>query len=332
MKRGTTIFDAPSGAPLAIARQGSFSTGGRVLGDPATSSLSGDHGFVEYQIPPNPRQASLLMWHSSSTAVFQNRWDGEGGYQSLFLRKGFPVFLWDGPRVGRANWGCEEYTYKPALGSDQRNFLGWRLGAEFPRWFPGVQFPVGDAEAWNQATRARYDEFDTIPNARLESDAAVELVEAIGPTVVISNSAGGFRGLLTVLKSDQVKAVVAYENPQFLFPKGKLPASFDGPFGPFNPFVSIEVSDAEFERLTRIPMQFVWGDNVAASPFWAATLEKCRRFVDLVNAAGGDAEILELPKIGIRGNTHITMADMNNAELADLLVEYLERKDLAGYR
>ena len=56
------------------------------------------------------------MWHSSSAQVWQTRWDGGEGYQSIFLRRGYPVYLWDGPRVGRANWSCEEIDYKPRLG------------------------------------------------------------------------------------------------------------------------------------------------------------------------------------------------------------------------
>ena len=42
--------DLPDGA-ITIARQGSFEAGGKVIGDPATSSLACDHGHVEYQIP-----------------------------------------------------------------------------------------------------------------------------------------------------------------------------------------------------------------------------------------------------------------------------------------
>jgi hypothetical protein len=33
--------------------------------------------------------------------VWENRWDGGEGYKSILLRKKYPVYLWDGPRVGR---------------------------------------------------------------------------------------------------------------------------------------------------------------------------------------------------------------------------------------
>jgi hypothetical protein len=39
------------------------------------------------------RSVGLIMWHSSSTKVWENRWDGGEGYKSIFLRKGYPVYL-----------------------------------------------------------------------------------------------------------------------------------------------------------------------------------------------------------------------------------------------
>lgn len=315
---------AAAAQPLVIERQGAFSVGGTVLGDAVTSSLSCDHGVVEYQIPPNARAVNLLMWHSASAVAWQNRWDGGEGFQSIFVRRGFPVYLWDGPRVGRANWGCEATAYEPGLGRDQGNFVAWRFGSAYPNWFEGVQFPKDDAEAWNQATRARYQEFDTIENADLQAGAAAKLVDRIGPTVALTNSAGGLRALLTAMKSDNLVGIVAYENVGYVYPIGKGPGTEPGPFGP------IEVPLEDFLKLTRIPMQMVWGDNVDKSERYQPTLEESRRFVELVNEHGGKAELLVLPEAGLRGNTHIPFADLNNVAVADLLSDYLRKNGLDG--
>lgn len=304
--------------PLQIVRQGAFEAGGVVLRE-GERTLSCDHGFVEYQVPAHAREVALFMWHSSSTKVWQARWDGGEGFQSIFLRRGFPVYLWDGPRVGRGDWGCVGYAYQPLVGQDQNNFVAWRLGAEYPKWFPGVQFPTKDPEAWNQATRARYNEFDTIENAQLEAKAAVEAIDEIGPAVLVTNSAGGLRALLTALKSDNVKAIVAYENPGYVFP-----ADFDGAKPP-DRFGPVVVSPEDFRKLTRIPIQFVFGDNLDKSPTWSAHARECRKFVDLLNARGGKAEILFLPSVGLKGNTHIPFADLNNVAVADQLSAFLHR-------
>ena len=311
----------PSGA-VAIASQGSFEAGGTFLGDPASSSLACDHGHVEYEIPVGSKPVNLFLWHSSSAAVWQRRWDGGEGYQMKLLRAGYPTYVWDGPRVGRATWGCAETTYKPAAGRDQGNFNAWRFGSTYGEFFPGLQFPTGDPGALEQANRARYEEYDTVANAQLQSDAAAKAMDRIGPSVLLTNSAGGFRALLTRLKSDNVKGIVAYENPGYVFPESTQPHQREGPFGP------VYVSDAEFDRLTKIPIQLVWGDNIDKSPMWTATFALAERFRDAVNARGGHVEILRLPDAGLTGNTHIPFADLNNDEVAKLLFAWLDKNGM----
>jgi hypothetical protein len=37
---------------------------------------------------------------------------------------------------------------------------------------------------------------------------------------------------------------------------------------------------------------------------------------------------MHLPQIGVRGNTHFPMSDLNNVEIADLMSKFLKEKDL----
>jgi hypothetical protein len=85
---------------------------------------------------------------------------------------------------------------------------------------------------------------------------------------------------------------------------------------------------SEFKKLTRFPIQFVWGDNIDKSANWTKYLAWCKQFVDLVNANGGRAEILQLPSVGLKGNTHIPFADLNNVAVADQLAAFLGRNRL----
>lgn len=61
---------------------------------------------------------------------------------------------------------------------------------------------------------------------------------------------------------------------------------------------------------------------------WRVRLQMARKFVEAINRHGGNATLVELPKIGIYGNTHFLMQDLNNAELADLLDEWLLKSKL----
>lgn len=312
--------------PIVLESTGAFEVGGKVISNPSdpAQTLSCDHGYVEYFIPARKRQTSLILWHSSSTKVWENRWDGGEGYKSIFLRQRYPVYLWDGPRVGRANWSCEPIVYKPDY-FDQRNFAAWRFGVNFLEWHPGLQFPTGNVEAWNQATRARYDEFDTLDNALLQAEAGGQAIDKIGPVVALTNSAGGWRALLSALKatSDNMKGIVAYETPGFVFPEGEGPAP--DPKAPFGPHA---VPLAEFKKLTRFPIQMVFGDYTATRPIWANAVKTAQTFCDIVKRHGGDCEVLLLPDVGLRGNSHIPFADLNNQAVANELSKWLGRKGL----
>ena len=90
------------------------------------------------------------------------------GYKDMFLRRRYPVYLWDGPRVGRANWGCASHTYTPNNSSDQGNFTAWIFGPAAPAGLIPTplngtrprSFRPTNEQAWLDATRSRYLEFD----------------------------------------------------------------------------------------------------------------------------------------------------------------------------
>jgi hypothetical protein len=317
---------APAKPPIVLDETGGFEVGGKVITNPSNpaETLSCDHGYVEYFIPAKRRQVGLIMWHSSSTQVWENRWDGGEGFKSMFLRQRYPVYLWDGPRVGRANWSCEPINYKPEY-FDTRNFAAWRFGLTYPNWNPGIQFPTENKEAWNQATRARYDEFDTLENALLQAEAGGQAIDKIGPVVALTNSAGGWRAMLSALKAkgDNMKGIVAYETPGFVYPIGEGPAPQPkAPFGPHS------VPLDEFKKLTKFPIQFVFGDYTDTRQIWKDSVVLAKTFCEIDKKYGGDCEVLMLPDVGLKGNTHIAFADMNNDKVAEQLTKWLHRKGL----
>jgi hypothetical protein len=85
---------------------------------------------------------------------------------------------------------------------------------------------------------------------------------------------------------------------------------------------------AEFMKLTKFPIQMVFGDYTDSRPIWAASVKMARTFCEIVNRHGGDCEVLLLPDVGLRGNTHIAFADLNNEAVAEELSKWLHRKGL----
>ena len=93
----------------------------------------------------------------------------------------------------------------------------------------------------------------------------------------------------------------------------------------------------QFKRLTKIPIVLYFGDYIPETPSknlgdenWRVRLQMARKFVQTINRHGGNATLVELPKIGIYGNTHFLMQDLNNSELAELLDEWLTKNQLSN--
>ena len=63
---------------------------------------------------------------------------------------------------------------------------------------------------------------------------------------------------------------------------------------------------------------------------WQGRIIMAQQFVDLVNSYGGRAHLTHLPDIGIFGNTHFAMSDLNNRRIANLLTKWLHDHGLDG--
>lgn len=56
---------------------------------------------------------------------------------------------------------------------------------------------------------------------------------------------------------------------------------------------------------------------------WEVRLKMAREFVDSINRHGGNATLVELPKIGIKGNSHFLMQELNNDVIAAHVANWL---------
>jgi hypothetical protein len=53
-------------------------------------------------------------------------------------------------------------------------------------------------------------------------------------------------------------------------------------------------------------------------------------YVQYQKDAGGDAEMMYLPDLGIKGNSHLLMQDRNNLDVADLLLDWIDKRVGSG--
>ena len=328
-------------SPLMIQEQGSFAVGGTTISSPgkfdpynptpAGQTFRGDHAYVFYQIPVNARKYPLVMWHG--IGQFSKTWettpDGREGYQTIFLRRRFGVYVIDQPRRGNAGRGTATATINPT--PDEQQWFGtFRLGI-WPNYFEGVQF-ASDSATLNQYFRQMVPNVGPI-DIKVNVNAISALFDKTGPAILVTHSHSGGMGWLTAIRNQNVKAIASYEpGSGFVFPEGEVPNAIQSAGGTLE---AVAVPMADFMKLTKIPIIIYYGDNIPEKPVlnpgqdgWRARLEMARLWRDAVNRHGGDVTVIHLPEVGIMGNTHFPFSDLNNLEVADLLSKWLKEKAL----
>ncbi|MCB0535512.1 MAG: alpha/beta fold hydrolase, partial [Saprospiraceae bacterium] len=268
-----TVSKKDSGAkPLMIQQQGSFAVGGTVITNPgvfdpynpspAGQTFHGDHAYVFFQVPVKARKYPLVMWHGYGQ--FSKTWestpDGREGFQNIFLRKRFPVYLIDQPRRGDAGRSAVEGNVRPT--PDEQGWFGtFRIGI-WPDYFEGVQF-ARDTETLNQYFRQLAPDIGPI-DIDVNAEAVSALFDKIGDGILVTHSHSGGMGWRTAVKNQHIKAIVSYEpGSGFLFPEGEVPAPMPSAGGTL-PAEGIPMS--EFLKLTKIPIVIYYGDFIAEEP------------------------------------------------------------------
>ena len=342
--------------PLVIAQQGSFSVGGHTVQgagvfDPTKSPTGTNEGqtlwvdqmYVQYQIPINTRMHPLVLVHGGGGTgrVWESTPDGREGYQTIFLRRGYSVYIVDFPRRGRSGQPTFNGPFGNLDGTQvvpnvtgktgvQFGWTRWRIGPTYPEVFPVQQFPTD---------RASIDQFfqSLVPtvsdDANVITDALVALLDKIGPAILVTHSQSGLFGWLTsIRRPNLVKAVVSYE-PGFVFPEGTVPQPI--PLFKGTMVAGDTVPAADFASLIKVPLQVVYGNNIPTNPIpdlvadgRRAQVVASRLFEKAVNSRGGDAEVLHLADAGLYGNSHFMFSDLNNIEVADQLALFLRKKGL----
>ena len=334
---------------IIIKEQGSFAVGGTVIKSPGTfdpikdgafnpskqrfdgQTLHGDHASVFYQIPANSVKLPMVFWHGygQSMRTWQTTPDGREGFQSIFLRHGYPVYLIDQPRRGLAGRSTQPTTIT-ATTNDQLWFGIFRLGLD-SEFYPNIQFSK-EPEALNQFYRQMVP--DTGPlELEVNIDAVSALFDKIGSGILITHSHSGGQGWLTALKNDNIKAIASYEpGSNFVFPINEVPEPMPYLGGALK---ARGVVMSDFLRYTQIPIIIYYGDYIPKQPVnnpgqeqWRVALSMAKLWTKVVNKYGGDVTLVHLPAIGLKGNTHFPMSDVNNVAVADLLSNWLKEKGL----
>jgi len=324
---------------LVIESEGSFMAGGTVITTPgdfvpmnptsAGQTLHGDHTYVQFQIPHGDhKQNAAVMWGSFIGNSWETTPDGREGFEQLFLRKGYSVYVADRPRMGRAARTTIGTTITPA-GSDQGLFIQFRLGI-WPNLYPNSKFPPGPY-AMDQFDRWAVQSVGP-SDATLTLNDLLAITKKVGPTVLFTHSASSLSGYQAAMQDPNIRGIIGLESTG-------VPCPSDHPFPPivgnFGTTTCTPVAPDDFKKLARIPILLEFGDNIPSSrsnyfglDFWYRMHAIDLEFMDAINKMGGHVTLLELTQLGIKGNTHFAFTDLNNDKVADLIGGYMHNQKL----
>lgn len=315
------------GGPLNLADEGAFFVNGKsvtsnfpgssaVTGAPPPGSITVNQMYVHYRIPAKRRGVAIVMVHGSnhSGMTYETTPDGREGWATWFTRAGHPVYVVDQSGRGRSSFnptpinavrdGGADAKKMPSLflGTVERAWANFRFGPEYPKPFPGLQFPL---EALPQYLAQLLPNTETTLEGGGANtvDGIAALLDKIGPAVIMVHSQSGLLGLAAVRKR---------------------PALARGLISVEGGCESMTAADAK-EAFAKVPFVTVWGDNSVGA--WGVNGDKrrnaCQEAAKLVQAAGGRGRFLLLPEAGIKGNSHMMMMDKNNLQIAALIRRWI---------
>ena len=318
--------------PLVLKAQGSFFVGGEKadqtdveLGNLGPAGhISVNQMYVRFLVPQDGADnVPVIMVHGATLTgkSWETTPDGRMGWDEYFVRKRHPVYVPD--QVGRGRSGFNQAVFnnvragktaitdQPALFrfSDEVVWPNFRFGSKPGAPYPDSQFPVAAVD--ELAKQGVPDVSRLLPTPNPTFRALSDLATQLNGAVVMGHSQSGPFPLETALLNPAATKALVLVEP------GRCPDTY---------------TDEQIKVLAKVPILVVFGDHrdtptgISIRPSWQLSFESCQALIGRVKAAGGDAQMLNPPDRGIRGNSHMIMQDRNHLQIADLILQWIDDK------
>ncbi|GGJ42851.1 alpha/beta fold hydrolase [Streptomyces brasiliensis] len=325
---------------LRLADQGHFFVGATYEQVDGQSVLDGTQLYVEYQIPEEqtkPYPVVLIHGGGGQGSDWGSTPDGRPGWRTMLVQQGYAVYVVDRPGHGRSPVRAPDHPLFPPPSAERMGPRMAGFGNDRHTQWPGTG-AVDDPTVAQML--APMGSFPSMPEHQaVMRIKGAELLDRIGPAILISTSAGGPSGwVIADERPSHVKAIAAVEpmgpswSQQPPYGLAFSPMTYDPPLAPGETpqFVETPREDGlpplrmqaeparQLPNLREIPIAIVTGD---AS--WAHLLDPAT--VDYLRQAGCvNTTHLDLGSLGINGNGHFSIMERNNAEVLDVVLRWLE--------
>lgn len=280
-------------------------------GAPRRVDPNGEHTYgqmyvQEYRLSAPRHPHPVLLWHGGGMTgcTWETTPDGRDGWLWHFLKAGYDVLVCDAVERGRSSWARfpEIYREAPVFRTKHEAWTTFRIGPEYDPdplrrvAFPGQLFPVGHFDGFANQWVPRWPGHES-----MILDAYTALVDVVGKCHLVAHSQGaGFAAEVARRRSGTVQSVVCVE-------PGGMPAPVSHGAGPLPPHLVI------------------WGDFIEASgSHWIGYRQQAEHYFDAISHEA-DICTLDLPAMGIPGNSHLPMMDRNSGEVLDQVLAWLQK-------
>jgi hypothetical protein len=221
-------------------------------------------------------------------------------------RSGFNQAVFNNVRAGSVPAGNQAVWLRF---SDEGVWPNFRFGPKAGVAYPDSQFPVSAVdELAKQGVPDMNRGLPTpTPTIKALSDLAIQLN---GVVLMGHSQSGSFPLEAALINPAATKGLVLLE-------PGSCPATY---------------TTEQIAILAKVPILVVFGDHrdtptgIPTLPSWQTRFEACQALIGRLRSAGGQAEMLNPPDRGIRGNSHMIMQDKNNLQIADLILQWIDER------
>lgn len=262
----------------------------------------------------NPKaKYPLMLWHGGglTASCWETTPDGREGWQTWFLRQGHDLYLSDAVERGRASWSRypEIYPQEPVFRTFAHAWESFRIGPTYNNetdkreTFAGSQYPGQAFETSMMAAVPRW-----ACNNDITQQAYDDYVAKVGEVVILAHSQACSFAVHTALRHPQlVKGLILIE-----------------------PSAMPDYHVYDLTALKEIPQLFLWGDLLDVHPQWNKNdpnqdsyYKNVANYYAQLKQVCNNTTWLELPELGIFGNSHMLMHDFNSIDIAAVIQKWI---------
>jgi pimeloyl-ACP methyl ester carboxylesterase len=263
--------------------------------------------FVQYFEPAVQRYPLpiVLVHGGGGQMVHYMGLGGMSGWAHHFVQAGYKIYLVDRPGHGRSPYHPDALGEIGPLVTYDLLTRDTITSAHAPnRQWPGTSGDVGDPLVDQLVAAANSAPRDAQLAQSLWRAGGAELIDRIGPSILMTHSAGGpFGWLVANERPNLVKAVVSFEGAT---------APLVGQGG---------AAGTPLPNLKGMPIMYLLSERGGRPG---------KPILDALLQSGARAEVIDLKDRGILGNSHFAMFENNRRQVFDVIKGWIEQRVPAG--